>query len=172
MLSRLLSRLSHCALNPLSFHARNPSLCGVCQRHAEFITILMEEGSAGPLSLVCAGASQGAEEGRPLEQAAFRASVQMGPGPLFSSPGRLLWEAANLPLSQGTWSRHCVLLIVTMYMESEGPLWILSTRTRSPLPDQTDVLWRSHMQPQSPFAQRRILLTEQLKSMIYLQNRL
>lgn len=162
-----------CVPDLLSCYPKNPSLCCACQRHPEFIIILMSEGSSGPLSFVCAGASRGAGGGaQPLEQAAFRASVQMGRGPLFHSPGRLLWEAANLPLSRRTWSRHCALLIVTMSMESERSLWVLRTSAQSPWPDQTDVLWRSHIQPQSPFAQGRIFLTEQLKSMIYLQNSL
>lgn len=61
--------------------------------------------------------------------------------------GRLLPEAANLPLSRRTWSRHCVLLIVAVYTDPESSLWILRTSARSPLPDQTDVLWRPDTQP-------------------------
>lgn len=57
-------------------------------------------------------------------------------------------------LSQWTLFSHCVLLIVTMYMESKRSLWIYSTSTRRPLPDQTAVLWCSHIQLPSPFAQR------------------
>lgn len=55
-------------------------------------------------------------------------------------------------LSQWTLFSHCVLLIVTMYMESKRPLWIYSTSTWRPLPDQTAVLWCSHIQRLSPFA--------------------
>lgn len=110
------------------------------------------------------GASWGAGGGaQPLEQAAFRASVQMGRGPLFHSPGRLLWEAANLPLSRRTWSRHCALLIVTMSMESERSLWVLRTSARSPWPDQTDVLWRSHIQPPVTFCSRKDLSDRAIK---------
>lgn len=58
-------------------------------------------GSSRPGRFVCAGASQGAGGGaQPLQQEARGAPVQMGLGPLFCAPGRLLWEAANLPLSR------------------------------------------------------------------------
>lgn len=65
----LLSTLSqqHCLPDLLSCYPKNPSLCWVCQRHPEFIIIVMLEGSPRPPSSVCAGGLPGAlEEERSL----------------------------------------------------------------------------------------------------------
>lgn len=73
-----------------------------------------------------AGPPRGGGRAQPSEQEARGAGAD-GPAPLFRSPGSLGWEAANPRLSRGTWSRHCVLFIVTLYVEAERSLWRLRT---------------------------------------------
>lgn len=153
---------THFSATPGSL-ARRCSAGGFCSQRPAFPAC--EATTRGPAPSPCASEAPGcvAMLTRPLphprlssgpqEQAVLGGRAD-GPGPSSRSLGRLLWEAANLPLSRRTWSRHCALLIVTVYTDPESSLWMWRTSARSPAPDRTGVLRRPHTR-RGPFCSEK-----------------